>query len=189
MIPSYVRQLDTYPTGRRRVTILAMAVLASLICSYEAQIAPVVPLLLHDLGMDLPTYGSISALAAIAGAVAGLIGGRLTDTVGRVRLLVPLMLLTSVLCFATTLVHSPGQLLAARVVLSFVDGVAVASTPAGLSTDTSQDWGRRSTLVNVRTVDPVPVKWENATDGRLRSTAASGMTALSGTASGTWVFR
>jgi MFS family permease len=138
---SYVRQLDTYPTGRRRVVILSMAVLASLICSFEAQIAPVVPLLLEDLRMSLTTYGGISASAALAGAVAGLLGGRLTDTVGRVRLLVPLMMLTSLLCFGTTLVHSPGQLLAARIVLSFVDGVAVAST-APLVRDFSPRMGR-----------------------------------------------
>jgi MFS family permease len=138
---SYVRQLDTYPTGRRRIVILSMAVLASLICSFEAQIAPVVPLLLKDLGMSLTTYGGISASAALAGAVAGLVGGRLTDTVGRVRLLVPLMLTTSLLCFATTLVSSPGQLLAARIVLSFVDGVAVAST-APLVRDFSPRMGR-----------------------------------------------
>jgi len=49
--PSYVRQLDEYPTGSRRRRILAMAVLASLICSYEGVIAPVVPLLLEDLHM------------------------------------------------------------------------------------------------------------------------------------------
>jgi len=138
---SYVRQLDTYPTGRRRIVILSMAVLASLICSFEAQIAPVVPLLLKDLSMSLTTYGGISAAAALAGAVAGLVGGRLTDTVGRVRLLVPLMLLTSLLCFGTTLVSSPGQLLVARIVLSFVDGVAVAST-APLVRDFSPRMGR-----------------------------------------------
>lgn len=125
---SYVRELDEYPVGSRRIKLLVLATLATLIGSYEAQIAPVVPLLLHDLRMDLPTYGSIAAVAAAAGAVAGLIGGRLTDQIGRLRLLVPLMLLTSLLCFAMVLVQTPGQLLAARVVLSFVDGVALAST-------------------------------------------------------------
>jgi MFS family permease len=139
--PWYVRQLDEYPTGSRRLRILTMAVLASLICSYEAQIAPVVPLLLEDLGMTLATYGGISAVAAVAGAVAGIIGGRLTDTVGRVRLLVPLMMLTSLCCFGMTLVESPGQLLGARVVLSFIDGVAIAST-APLIRDFSPRMGR-----------------------------------------------
>jgi MFS family permease len=141
MSPRYVRLLDEYPTGRRRLRILAMAVLASLICSYEAQIAPVVPLLLEDLEMTLATYGAISAVAAVAGALAGIIGGRLTDKVGRVRLLVPLMMLTAICCFAMALIRSPGQLLAARVVLSFIDGVAIAST-APLVRDFSPRMGR-----------------------------------------------
>ena len=73
--------------------------------------------------------------------------------------------------------------------MSKLAGVAVASTPAGASTDTVHDWGRLSTLVKVRTVDASPVKWEKATDGRLRSTAASGVMAASGTASGACPFR
>jgi MFS family permease len=115
-----------------------MAVLASLICSYEAQIAPVVPLLLEDLGMTLATYGAISAAAALAGAF---VGGRLTDKVGRVRLLIPLMMLTSLCCVAMALIQSPGQLLVARIVLSFIDGVAIAST-APLVRDFSPRMGR-----------------------------------------------
>lgn len=64
---SYVRELDEYPTGARRMKILTMAVLAVLIGSYEAQIAPVVPLLLKDLDMSLATYGAVSGAAAVAG--------------------------------------------------------------------------------------------------------------------------
>ena len=48
-------ELDEYPTGAKRRKILTMAVLASLICSYEAAIAPVVPLLLKDMNMSLST--------------------------------------------------------------------------------------------------------------------------------------
>ncbi|MEV4458149.1 MFS transporter [Microbispora sp. NPDC049633] len=138
---SYVRELDEYPTGARRMKILTMAVLAVLIGSYEAQIAPVVPLLLKDLDMSLATYGAVSGAAAVAGAVASALGGRLTDRLGRVRLLVPLMLLTALCCFAMTLVHSPRDLLIARIVLAFVDGVAMAST-APLVRDFSPRLGR-----------------------------------------------
>ncbi|MEU8058550.1 MFS transporter [Microbispora bryophytorum] len=138
---SYVRELDEYPTGARRMKILTMAVLAVLIGSYEAQIAPVVPLLLKDLDMSLATYGAVSGAAAVAGALASALGGRLTDRIGRVRLLVPLMLLTAVCCFGMTLVHSPRDLLIARIVLAFVDGVAMAST-APLVRDFSPRLGR-----------------------------------------------
>ncbi len=138
---SYVRQLDEYPEGLRRLWILAMVVLAVLVGSYEAQIAPVVPLLLTDLRIDLTTYGSVSAVATVSGAVAAGLGGRLTDHVGRVRLLVPLMLLTALCCFGMTMVHSARDLLIARVVLAFVDGMALAST-APLIRDFSPRLGR-----------------------------------------------
>lgn len=125
---SYVRELDEYPTGSRRIKILAMAVLAILIGSYEGQIAPVVPLLEHDLHMSLTTYGAISAVAVLAGGFASMFGGRLVDNVGRVRLLIPLMLATSICCFGMTLVHNAGHLLIARIVLAFIDGMAMAGT-------------------------------------------------------------
>lgn len=138
---SYVRELDEYPTGSRRIKILAMAVLAILIGSYEGQIAPVVPLLEKDLHMSLAVYGGISAVAVLVGAVASMVGGRLVDNVGRVRLLIPLMLLTSLCCFGMTLVHSETELLIMRIILGFVDGVAMAGT-APLVRDFAPRMGR-----------------------------------------------
>jgi OPA family glycerol-3-phosphate transporter-like MFS transporter len=138
---SCVRQLDEYPEGLRRLWLLAMAVLAVLVGSYEAQIAPIVPLLLPDLHIDLTTYGSVSAVAAVSGAIAAGLGGRLTDHLGRVRLLVPLMLLTALCCLGMAMVDSARELLVARAVLAFVDGMAVAST-APLVRDFSPRLGR-----------------------------------------------
>ncbi|MGY0489524.1 MFS transporter [Streptomyces sp. WG-D5] len=137
----HVRELDHYPSSRQRMRILSMAVLAVLIASYEGQIAPVVPLLLDDLDMSLTTYGAVSATALVAGAIASMVGGRLTDTVGRVRLIVPLLMLTAGCCFLMTTVHSAGQLLAVRAVLSVVDGMAMAGT-APLVRDFSPRMGR-----------------------------------------------
>ncbi|WP_051217875.1 MFS transporter [Nocardioides insulae] len=137
----YVRTLDTYPTGGRRRRILAAAVLACLICSYEGAIAPIVPLLRDDLGMSLTTYGAVSAVAAVMGAISGLIGGKFTDTVGRVRLLIPLMMVCAFLCFATALVNNPTEFFVARMVLSFADGMALATT-APLVRDFSPRMGR-----------------------------------------------
>ncbi|GAA4879928.1 MFS transporter [Saccharopolyspora cebuensis] len=141
MVLPHRRELAEYPTGSRRLRILAMAVLASLIGSYEGQIAPVVPLLLDDLDMSLVTYGSVSAIALIAGAVAAMAGGRLTDIVGRVRLLVPLLLVTALMCYGMTLVTTPGQLLFARAALSVVDGMVMAAS-APLVRDFSPRLGR-----------------------------------------------
>ncbi|WP_181138757.1 MFS transporter [Streptomyces sp. Ru73] len=136
-----MRELNEYPTAGQRMRILSMAVLAVLIASYEGQIAPVVPLLLEDLHISLSTYGTVSATALVAGAIASAVGGRLTDTLGRVRLIVPLLMLTAVCCFLMTTVHSAGQLLAVRAVLSVVDGMAMAGT-APLVRDFSPRMGR-----------------------------------------------
>lgn len=137
----YARELDEYPTGLRRIWILAMVVLAILIGSYEAEISPVVPLLLKDLHMTLATYGSLSAIAVVVGAVVSIVGGRAVDHYGRVRLLTPFLLATGFLCFATTLAHTAVQLLIARIVLGIVDGIALAGT-APLIRDFTPRMGR-----------------------------------------------
>ncbi|WP_106348476.1 MFS transporter [Antricoccus suffuscus] len=118
-----------------------MAVLASLICSYEAAIAPAVPLLLPDLHMDLVTYGLITASALVVGALAGMVAGPLSDKLGRVRILIPLMGLTSILAFTMTLVDTPTHLVIVRCVLALVEGMAITTT-APLVRDYSPRMGR-----------------------------------------------
>jgi OPA family glycerol-3-phosphate transporter-like MFS transporter len=97
----YARRLDRYPVGRRRIWLLLMAVIASLVGSYEAQISPVLPLLLKGLGMSLATYGVIAGISVILGAVAAAASGPLADRWGRVTLLVPSLFLTGI-CWSTT---------------------------------------------------------------------------------------
>ena len=142
---TWARELDEYPTGAKRRKYLAMAVLASLICSYEAAIAPVVPLLLEDLQMELTTYGLIAAVSLLAGACAGLISGPLSDRIGRVRILIPLMAFTAFLAFTMVFVTSPTSLAIVRFILAFVDGLAVAVT-APLVRDFSPRMGRAQAM-------------------------------------------
>lgn len=137
----YARELDTYPRASRRIWLLAMAVLATLVASYEASISPVLPLLLRDLRMSLTTYGLIAAVSVIAGATSAYVGGRYADRWGRVALLVPTLLLTGLVDFAMVLVQNPVELLVARCVLSFIEGVGAATT-AGLVRDFSPRVGR-----------------------------------------------
>jgi MFS family permease len=137
----YARELDGYPVGRRRIWLLLMAVLASLIASYESQISPVLPLLLKGLDMKLTTYGLIAAASVIAGGVAAYFGGRLADQRGRVVLLVPTLILTGLADLAMMLVHSQLDLLIVRCVLSLFEGAAITTT-AGLVRDFSPRVGR-----------------------------------------------
>jgi len=136
-----VRILDEYPTGGRRKKILAMAILASLICSYEGAIAPVLPLLLKDMKMSLTTYGQIAAAALILSTFAAGIGGWLSDKIGRVRLLVPMMAMTALLAFAMALVTNVTEFAIMRCVLYIVETLAGVSTIA-LVRDFSPRMGR-----------------------------------------------
>ncbi|GAB2486215.1 MFS transporter [Nocardiopsis aegyptia] len=122
------RLLHEYPTGARRRVLLAVVVLALFISAYEGQLAPVLPLLLSDLGMSLATYGQITALSLLFGAVSGYLGGELVDRIGRVRVLVPFMFLSAAACLFMALSQSVEHFIAARILLAFVEGVAMAGT-------------------------------------------------------------
>src|SRR4030095_16072027 len=94
-----------------------------------------------DRPMSRTTSGLVSGVPLRAGALASAVGGRLTDHLGRVRLLVPLMFCTALCCYLMVLVRSPTHLLLVRVVLSVVDGMALAGT-APLVRDFSPRTGR-----------------------------------------------
>ncbi|ARU06410.1 hypothetical protein CCO03_18655 [Comamonas serinivorans] len=141
----FVRELDEYPTGAKRRKILTMAVLASLICSYEGAIAPVVPLLLKDLNMSLSTYGLITAISFIFGAIASLLGGKLADKYGRVRVLIPMMAVCALLAYSMVLVNTATELAVLRCILAFVDAIAITTT-APLVRDFSPRMGRAQAL-------------------------------------------
>ncbi|MFE7224543.1 MFS transporter [Nocardioides sp. NPDC057577] len=125
---SYRTLLTEYPVGARRRVLLAVVVLALFISAFEGQLAPVLPLLLEDLGMSLKTYGLITAASLIFGALAGYLGGELADRVGRVRILVPFMFLSAAACLFMATADSVAHFALARIVLAFVEGVAVAGT-------------------------------------------------------------
>ncbi|GAA0985439.1 hypothetical protein GCM10009551_035340 [Nocardiopsis tropica] len=127
-LPSHRRLLHEYPTGARRRLLVAVVVLALFISAYEGQLAPVLPLLLADLGMSLGAYGQITAVSLLFGAVSGYLGGELVDRVGRVRVVVPLMFLSAAACLFMALSQSVAHFTAARILLAFVEGMAVAGT-------------------------------------------------------------
>ncbi|MFC7392893.1 MFS transporter [Scopulibacillus cellulosilyticus] len=137
----YERELTIYPIGGRRIWLLFIVILANFIANYEAQIAPVVPMLLKDLRIELTQYGMISAVSTIAAALSALIFGPIADRHGRVRYLVPSLFLTAICVYGMTLVHSVFGLLAVRVLLGLVEGISI-STTAGLVRDFSPRMGR-----------------------------------------------
>ncbi len=137
----YIRELDHYPLGRRRLFLLFVAVLATLIASYEAQIAPVLPLIMHDIGMTKEQYGWVVAATVVFSAVGAMLFGPVCDRLGRTAVLVPALFVTAACVFAMTRVDSLGNLFAVRAILGLVEGAVVAAS-AGLVRDFSPRMGR-----------------------------------------------
>lgn len=123
----YMRELETYPVGLHRAWLLIMATTASLITSFEGQTAPVVPLLLEDLDMSLTVWGVMSASSALAGVISGGLAGPLADRIGRVKLLVPALFLSTTACFCMALAGSTTELFVLRMLQHFAEGFAIAT--------------------------------------------------------------
>ncbi len=139
----YLRELDHYPVGRRRLFLLFVAVVATLVASYEAQIAPVLPLLMHDIGISKDQYGWVVATTVVFSAAGAIVFGPVCDRLGRTAVLVPALFLTGACVFGMTLVGSLESLFVVRALLGFVEGAVVAAS-AGLVRDFSPRMGRAS---------------------------------------------
>lgn len=122
------RYLLEYPTGARRRVYLGVVVLAVFISAFEGQLAPVLPLLLKDLGMTPSFYGSITAASLVAGALAGYLGGEMVDRIGRVKILIPFAFISAASCLYMAMAPDIFHFTAARISMNFVEGIAMAGT-------------------------------------------------------------
>ncbi|MER6949395.1 MFS transporter [Nonomuraea sp. NPDC000554] len=141
MKPFYVRELSVYPVGARRIRLLAIAVLASLVANFETTIATILPLLMKDLGMSLTVYGQIAAVSVLVGGLSAGFGGILSDRWGRVTILVPTLTVTAACNFLLATVDSVGGLFAVRCLMLFIEGAGITIT-ASLVRDFSPRMGR-----------------------------------------------
>ncbi|MEU4696451.1 MFS transporter [Nonomuraea dietziae] len=141
MKPFYVRELTVYPVGTRRVRLLAVAVLASLVANFETTLATILPLLREDLDMSLEVYGLIAALSVLVGGLSAGFGGILSDRWGRVTILVPTLTVTAACNFLLATVDTVGGLMFVRCLMLFIEGAAITIT-ASLVRDFSPRVGR-----------------------------------------------
>jgi OPA family glycerol-3-phosphate transporter-like MFS transporter len=141
MKPFYVRELSVYPVGRRRIFLLSIAVLASLVANFETTIATILPLLMEDLGMSLTVYGQIAALSVLVGGLSAGFGGILSDRWGRVTILVPTLTITAACNFLLATVDSVTELFWIRCLMLFIEGAGITIT-ASLVRDFSPRMGR-----------------------------------------------
>ncbi|MFG1707750.1 MFS transporter [Nonomuraea sp. M3C6] len=141
MKPFYVRELSVYPVGSRRIFLLAIAVLASLVANFETTLATILPLLMDDLSMSLTVYGQIAALSVLVGGLSAGFGGILSDRWGRVTLLVPTLTVTAACNFLLATVDSVAELFWIRCLMLFIEGAGITIT-ASLVRDFSPRLGR-----------------------------------------------
>ena len=141
MKPFYVRELTTYPVGSRRILLLSIAVLASLIANFETTLATILPMLLKDLRMTLPEYGLIAAVSVLVAGVSAAFGGVLSDRWGRVTLLVPTLTLTGACNFLLATVETVNGLFWVRCLMLLIEGAGITIT-ASLVRDFSPRMGR-----------------------------------------------
>ncbi|GAA3236843.1 MFS transporter [Nonomuraea helvata] len=141
MKPFYVRELNVYPVGGRRIFLLATAVLASLVANFETTVATILPLLMDDLRMSLTEYGQIAALSVLIGGISAGFGGILSDRWGRVAILVPTLTVTAACNFLLATVDSVAGLFWVRCLMLFIEGAGITIT-ASLVRDFSPRMGR-----------------------------------------------
>lgn len=157
MKPFYVRELTVYPVGRRRIYLLAIAVLASLIANFETTISTILPLLMADLDMSLQFYGVIAAVSVLVGGLSAGFGGILSDRWGRVTILVPTLTVTAACNFLLATVDSANGLLWVRCLMLFIEGAGITIT-ASLVRDFSPRLGRAQAFA-FWTWGPVGAAW------------------------------
>lgn len=157
MKPFYVRELSVYPVGRRRIFLLAIAVLASLIANFETTLSTILPLLMKDLSMSLEFYGVIAALSVLVGGMSAGFGGILSDRWGRVAILVPTLTVTAACNFLLATVETSTGLLVVRCLMLFIEGAGITIT-ASLVRDFSPRLGRAQAFA-FWTWGPVGAAW------------------------------
>lgn len=151
------RTLTTYPTGWYRFGLLCVAVLSAVIANYEAQIAPVLGLILKGVHMPLVSYGWFAGGTVVVGGISAFLIAPLADRYGRVAIIVPGIFLTTLCIFAmATVVHSAGALIAVRAVLAIVEGALVAAY--GLVRDVAPRMSRAASF-GFLTFGPVGTNW------------------------------
>jgi MFS family permease len=141
MKPFYVRELAVYPTGRRRIWLLTIAVLASLAANFETTLSTILPLLMTDLKMSLQVYGLIGAASVLVGGLSAGFGGILSDKWGRTAILVPTLTVTAACNFLLATVDSVTGLFVVRCLMLFIEGAGITIT-ASLVRDFSPRLGR-----------------------------------------------
>ena len=140
------RQLDSYPDTGRRVTYLAITVLATVMLYYELYVGgSVSTLILQNLHMSFTFFVVTLAFGNLIGAFGSLFAG-LTDRLGRANLVVFGLLFTGVfVAFVLPAATDKWVFTIEGFVVGVVEGICLVATPA-LIRDFSPQVGRATAM-------------------------------------------
>src|SRR5215469_739809 len=151
------RTLDEYPRGGYRWTLLGLTVLATILASYEFQLAPILPLILPFLHMSHTGYGFFVTFAVLVGGVSAFFGGPLADRYGRVVLIDACLGAVCILIFANLLIVNITTFIIVRTAMAIVGGL-MAGAGAALIRDMSPRFSR-ALAFGFFTIGPVGSNW------------------------------
>ena len=130
------RTLNEYPRGARRWLLLALTVIATILVSYEFQLAPILSLLLPYLHLSQVGYGYFITFAVLTSGISAFFGGPLADRYGRVIIIDICLGLTVILVFCNLLITNIVTFVIIRATMSIVAGT-MAGAGAALMRDMS----------------------------------------------------
>ena len=147
------RTLNEYPRGSYRWTLLGLTVLATILASYEFQLAPILPLILPFLHLSHTGYGFFVTFAVLVGGVSAFYGGPLADRYGRVVLIDICLCAVCILIFANLLIVNIATFIIVRTAMAIVGGL-MAGAGAALVRDMSPRL-TRALAFGLLTIGPV----------------------------------
>lgn len=147
------RVLNEYPRGAHRWALLLLTVLATVLASYEFQLAPLLPLLLPDIHLSMMGYGEFITFAVAISAVSAFFGGPLADRYGRVMIIDACLAAVTVLVFLNLFIYDVKSFVIVRTLMSVVGGL-MAGAGAALVRDMSPRLSR-ALAFGLFTIGPV----------------------------------
>ncbi|UVL43215.1 MFS transporter [Pseudomonas sp. B21-040] len=103
-------------------------------------ILPLFPVMMRDLNLNYQDLGNISAVLALAWGISSIFMGRLSDRIGRRKVIIPSVIMFSLLAGLSGLATSVGALLLIRAVMGVAEG---AFTPTSIAATAEASHPRR----------------------------------------------
>ena len=124
------RTLHEYPRGAYRWALLLLTVVATMLASFEFQLAPILSLLLPFLHLSKVGYGYFVSFSVLISALSAFFGGPLADRYGRVVIIDVCLAIVVVLVFTNLLIEGIFSFIIVRTAMGIVAGLMVGAGAA-----------------------------------------------------------